>query len=328
MLRAQLERRGVLLAHLRSFMAARDILEVDTPLLRPWPAPDAHVYPLPAGAGDWLQASPEAAMKALLAAGSGPIYQLGHVFRADERGRLHVPEFTLLEWYRPGFNERMLMLELSTLLVELGLTEPLYVDYENAFAGGCGLDPHTVSYGRLQEHACSLGLVNPTADRGALLDFIFAVEIMPALGHGAPTLLVNFPACQAGLAVIDKGYPPVAKRFELVINGVEIANGCQELVVLSELRTRLAGIYEAHAAHHRCAVALDQELLAAAEIGIPACAGVALGVDRLCMVLENATHVDAVLCRPPGMAAEQATRPLRRRAQGTTQIPAATEIVR
>lgn len=280
-------------------MAARGIIEVDTPLLRPWPSPDEHVHPFRLGGDGYLQASPEAAMKVLLAAGSGPIYQLGHVFRADEHGRLHTPEFTLLEWYRPGFDESMMMRELGELLAELNFSEPVSVDYAHAFAEHCGLDPHAAPVKDLAKYARSLGLARPSVDRALLLDFIFGMQIVPALGYMTPTLVVDFPACQAGLAVTSEDSPPVAKRFELVINGIEIANGCRELVEQEALRARLAELYKVHNVPDLRAGSLDQELLMAGESGIPACAGVALGVDRLYMVLDDVSHIGAVLCQAP-----------------------------
>lgn len=278
-------------------MTARGIIEVDTPLLRPWPSPDVHVHSLHLGGDSYLQASPEAAMKVLLAAGSGPIYQLGHVFRADECGRLHAPEFTLLEWYRPGFDESMMMGELEELLAELGFAKPVRLDYAHAFAEHGGLDPHAAPLKRLVKHAYNLGLTRPPTDRALLLDFIFSMQILPALGHKTPTLLMDFPACQAGLAVINGASPSVAKRFELVINGIEIANGCRELVEPEALCARLAETYKAHAVPGQRAVSLDQELFTAGESGIPACAGVALGVDRLYMVLDDVSHIGEVLCQ-------------------------------
>ena len=282
-MRASLRRYGALLAQCRAFMAARDIIEVDTPLLRACPAADPNSRAMAVdGATAWLQSSPETAMKRLLAAGSGPIYQLGHVFRAAEHGRLHTPEFTMLEWYRPGFDYRMLMREVGELLLELGLPEPQCREYAQAFYEHTGLKAHTVALAPLQEYAYRLGLRAPCAERAALLDFILSTRLAPELGHGVPIFLSDFPACQAVQAIISTGEPPVARRFELFGNGMELANGCCELVEPVPLRQRL----------HALGV-VDPELLMAATRGIPACAGVALGVDRLYMMISGATHIAA-----------------------------------
>lgn len=305
---AALRRRAALLAELRAFFAARGVVEVETPLLAAAPVPDLHLASVecrvvvPGGERRlFLQTSPEYAMKRLLAAGSGPIYQLGRAVRDDEAGRLHNPEFTLLEWYRPGFDHHALMDEVDALLeATLGSAPAERATYGELFARHLGVDPHRAGVARLREVARARGLDVAALgdDRDGWLQLLFTAAIEPALGRGRPTFVVDYPASQAALARIRPGDPPVAERFEVYASGVELANGFHELGDATEQRRRFEADLAARSAAGLPAVPLDERLLAALAAGLPDCAGVALGVDRLAMIREGADRLDAVIAFP------------------------------
>lgn len=289
-----LRRRAALLARLRAFMAAREILEVETPLLCAFPAAESQIRSFrvvaAGGEGGYLRASPESDMKRLLAAGLGPIYQLGRVFRRGERSPLHEPEFTVLEWYRPGFDQYRLMDEVAELLRELGLPAPARLSYRDAFRRYAGLDPWTASAAELAAAASAQGLRRAARRaRRENLDLLLAVRVGPRLGRERPQFLCDFPADQALQAHVAAGDPPVAERFELFVRGVEIADGCRELTDAAELERRLRG------GSRR---APDTGLLAAVRHGLPEGAGVALGVDRLLLTLSGAERLAEVIAFP------------------------------
>jgi lysyl-tRNA synthetase class 2 len=294
---AMLERRAGLLASLRVFMAARGVLEVETPLLSDYGNPDAHLRSLAAGT-QYLHTSPEFAMKRLLAAGSGPIYQICKVFRAGESGRRHQPEFTLLEWYRPGFDHHRLMDEVDALLSDLGLKTAARETYARLFQTHTGLDPHATGESELAGVAQSLGLAAGGHDRADLLDFLFSHRVAPQLGRDRPCLVHDFPASQAALARLQPGPVPLAERFELFINGIEIANGYNELTDVSEQDSRFETENQRRRERGLPVMAPDPRLHAALAAGLPDCAGVALGVDRLLMVLTGAGSIHEVLAFP------------------------------
>lgn len=303
--RERLQARGRLLARLRAFLAARGVLEVETPLASRAGNPDPAIEPLrvtvPQAEPRWLNTSPEFAMKRLLAAGSGPIYQIARAFRAGERGRLHNPEFTLLEWYRPGVDHHGLMDEVAALLVELGLPAPRRRCYAEAFIEAAGIDPHTAPDAALLALARELagGPIDAgDGGRSLALDLVFSHRVAPTLGRDRPCLLYDYPAVQCALARVRPGAVPVAERFELFIDGIEIANGYHELTDAAEQRRRFEAERAARARAGRPVPPLDEALLAALGAGMPPCAGVALGVDRLLMVLEGAAHLDEVLAFP------------------------------
>lgn len=228
-------------------------------------------------------------MKRLLAAGSGPIYQLSHVFRAEEAGRHHNPEFMMLEWYRPGWDHHRLMDEVEALLRELvpGLPGFARQTYAEVFRQHAQLDPHRDSVSRLRAAAVAAGLGTQDKvpdDRDFWLDLWMAARIGPRLGLEQPLLVYDFPASQAALARIRDGDPPLAERFELFWKGQELANGFHELADAAEQRRRFQADQAWRAAHKRPVPPYDSHLIAALESGIPDCAGVALGVDRLLML--------------------------------------------
>jgi elongation factor P--(R)-beta-lysine ligase len=306
--RAVLEARAALFAKVRSFFAARGVLEVDTPLLVNHAVSDVHIHaarvPRPGGAALFLHTSPEYAMKRLLAAGSGDIFQICHVVRAFERSRLHNSEFTLLEWYRIGFSIENLMAEVEDLLRELspavatGRTEQ--VSYREAFLRELAPDPLTASLSELRGAAQDAGLVAhadaPDA-RDDLLDFLMAARIGPALGRQGLTFIHGYPASQAALARLDPRDPRTALRFELYRHGVELANGYHELASPEKQRERFGADNAERARRGLEAIDVDEHLLAALA-QLPDCAGVALGLDRLLMLATGATHIDEVIAFP------------------------------
>lgn len=302
---ARLQQRAALLARIREFFAARGLLEVQTPVLINAPPSDPQIQSVRAGAQRWLHTSPEYAMKRLLAAGSGDIYQVCPVFRDAERSRLHNPEFTLVEWYRLGCSLEALMQE-TAQLAQLALTTPgaasiEYLSYSEAFARELQLDPLCVATGVLAQRACEAGLDAGSATgctRDELLDFLVATVVGPRLGHAALTCLHRYPAAQASLARLDPGDPRVALRFELYASGVELANGFVELADAAEQATRFAADRALREARGLPVGPVDERLLAALACGLPDCAGVALGFDRLLMLATGSSSIDEVLAFP------------------------------
>ncbi|MGD9298233.1 MAG: EF-P lysine aminoacylase EpmA [Thiohalocapsa sp.] len=309
---AALKARGHLLAELRSFFSERGVLEVETPILSAASNLDPAIEPLyldadltGAGAQRWyLQTSPEFPMKRLLAAGSGPIYQVCKVFRADERGRRHHPEFTMLEWYRPDFSLEELMDEVAALVCRLvGHPElPMErIGYRDLFLGRMGLDPWRASEHELRSVSQARGIADANQldlDTDGWLDLLLSHCLEPDLGRAGLTFVYDYPPSQAALARVEAGDPPTARRFEVYWQGMELANGFDELRDPQEQRRRFDQDGAARAAHGRPALPMDRHLLAAMETGLPACAGVALGLDRLLMCALDAEHIDAVLAFP------------------------------
>jgi lysyl-tRNA synthetase class 2 len=240
-------------------------------------------------------------MKRLLAAGSGPIYQIARVFRDDEMGCHHNPEFTLLEWYRPGFDHHALMDEVDALLMALlGAPAAERLTYAEAFNRHAGVDPLRDDVGVLRGATGELGAGCGLApeDRDGWLSLLLSHRVQPALGRGRPTFLHDFPASQAALARIRPGEPPLAERFEVFLEGVELANGYHELTDSREQAERFRADLERRAAMGLPAVPLDGRLLEALEAGLPSCAGVALGFDRLVMLALGAGHLQEVIAFP------------------------------
>jgi lysyl-tRNA synthetase class 2 len=318
---ARLRQRAALLARTREFFAARGVLEVDTPLVVNAPVSDVHIHSAavrltPAGAPRdasptrqfFLHTSPEYAMKRLLAAGSGDIYQLCHVVRGLECGRLHNPEFTLIEWYRVGFTLAGLMDEVEALVrLLLGArgaqraSERL--SYRAAFVRALALDPFTATEAALAQAAAPLGLhAPPVGGRDEWLELLMGSIVGPTLGRGALTFVHGYPATQAALARLDPDDPRTARRFELYCDGIELANGFDELAAALEQRAR----FEHDNAERRRlglpVAAPDERLLAALASGLPDCAGVALGFDRVLMLATGATHIEEVLPFPTARA--------------------------
>jgi len=305
----RLRARAMLLAMIRRFFAERDVLEVETPVLAASAASDVHIASFetrsraPASSTTprlYLQSSPEFAMKRLLAAGSGPIYQIGKAFRDGEHGRVHNPEFTLLEWYRPGFDHHRLMDELDALLDEIpGVGPPRRrVTYREAFVEHAGIDPFDAPLAELETLCRRLGCASVEGgDRDTCLELVFSHALQPALGAGR-TYVYDFPASQAALARVRPGPPDVAERFELFLDGIEIANGYHELGDAVEQRERFESDRRTRRAMGLPDVPVDERLLRALEHGLPDCAGVAVGLDRLCMIIAGAQRLDEVMAFP------------------------------
>jgi lysyl-tRNA synthetase class 2 len=303
-----LRQRARILQRIRAFFAERGVLEVETPILSiaalSSPAIDSFVtrYTGPghaAGLELYLHTSPEFPMKRLLAAGSGPIYQLGKVFRQGEAGRRHNPEFTLLEWYRPGFDHHALMDEVEALVAPVlgleGRAERL--SYGEAFRRFAGIDPFMASIAALRATAQRLGIEGFDAgeERDTWLDLILSHRIEPHLGQEGLCFLTDYPASQAALARLNPHNPAVAERFELYYKGVELVNGFHELGDSAEQRRRFESELAERAEQGRETPPMDERLLAALAAGLPDCAGVALGVDRLVMLALGAESLEQVI---------------------------------
>lgn len=305
---AALRQRAALLAAIRQFFAAREVLEVETPLMSHYSVTDPHLQPFVShyqGNGGerrlYLQTSPEYHMKRLLAAGSGAIYQLFRACRNEEHGRNHNTEFTLLEWYRPGFDDNALIDEVDALLQHtLGCLPAERLSYQQAFIRHTGLCPLSASMDELRTLApadCE-ELAARETDRDTLLQLLFAVCVEPQIGLDRPCAISRFPASQAALARICVDDVRVAARFEFYFRGVELANGFYELTDANEQRARFVSDNRKRAELGREVRAADEWLLAALSQGLPDCAGVALGVDRLLMLMLGAERIDEVIAFP------------------------------
>jgi lysyl-tRNA synthetase class 2 len=310
--RPRLAARAALLARTREFFAARGVLEVDTPLIVNAPVSDVHIHSArvdltpDAGAAAsqyFLHTSPEYAMKRLLAAGMGDIYQICHVARGFEQSRVHNTEFTLVEWYRLGFDLGALMDEVEALVRELCSTHPALrisaqrLSYREVFAQHTGLDPLDATIAQLLEVVAHLGY-RSAGGRDELLDLIMGAVIGPKLGHACLTFVYGYPASQAALARLDPVDPRTAHRFELYMAGLELANGFHELAAADEQRARFA--QDLHERQQRALPLhrMDERLLAALAAGLPDCAGVAVGFDRILMLAAGAAHIEEVLPFP------------------------------
>ena len=313
---AALRLRAELLARSRAFFAARGVLEVETPMLsaaavtEPNLASFSTVYAGPGlryGQTLYLHTSPEFPMKRLLAAGSGCIYQIARVFRDGEAGRRHNPEFTLLEWYRVGFDHHRLMDEVAELVTQLvgsrvALAEPERLSYQELFQRHLDLNPHQARVADLAACAEARGVPIPPGmpadDADPWLDLLLTHCIEPGLGQGRLTFVYDYPASQAALARLRPGDPPVGERFELYLNGIELANGFHELGDAGEQRRRFEAENAARRALGLPVMPMDENLLAALAAGLPDCAGVALGFDRLAMLAAGKTALAEVWAFP------------------------------
>jgi len=305
-----LQRRAELRATVRRFFATRGVLEVELPLLGEATVPDPHLHSvearLPWSRPDrrlFLQTSPELFMKRLLAAGSGAIYSLDRAFRDGERGTRHRTEFTILEWYRPGWDHHRLIDEIDELVVAT-LDRPVGErrTYGELFDVHLGLDSHEATPVELADaaHAAGLDVDMADADPDEWRQLLFSHLIEPRLGHGRPTFVLDFPAGQAALARIRPGSPPVAERFELFVDGVELANGYHELIDAGEQRHRFEADLATRAQRGLPTPPLDRRFLAALGHGLPPCAGVALGFDRLVMLALGVDEIGEVIAFDDG----------------------------
>jgi lysyl-tRNA synthetase class 2 len=287
-----------MLAAAREFFRARGVLEVETPILSAAAVSDPQIESLTTRVAGmpgslYLSTSPEYPMKRLLAAGSGDIYQICRVFRDEERGRWHNPEFTMVEWYRLGFDDAALMDEVEALagaLLEPRRTLPPAerLSYAAALERHGGVDPYLATDAELEQAARAHGIDCRTAlDRDAKLDLLMGLVVGPKLGRDRPCFVCDYPASQAALARLKPrapGLAPVAARFEFYVDGLELANGFHELADAAEQRARFDRDLRLRRARAQPLPPLDENLLGALEGGMPDCAGVAMGFDRLVAV--------------------------------------------
>jgi len=299
--------------HIREFFKSRDVLEVDTPVVSSSTTPDPHIdsfitdyFPSASqtpGESRYLSTSPEFPMKRLLAAGSGSIYQLCHVFRQAEQGSRHNPEFTMLEWYRVEMSYLELMREVAALVGRL-LKQNLPIEvltYQAAFMRYLEIDPLTVTTGELQRLAEKSGLVcgeQDADDKDFYLDFFMSHQVQPQLGKGQLTFVHEYPASQCAYSKISSSDPRVAQRFELFFQGVELANGYQELTDAQEQKYRFEQQNKKRLLSGKSTVQWDENLVDALFVGMPDCSGVALGVDRLIQLILNLKNIEDVLAFP------------------------------
>lgn len=308
---AFLQQRAQILARIRLFFADRHVLEVDTPTMASAGVTDVHLHNFTTrfvgpgqadGLALYLQTSPEFHMKRLLAAGYGAIYQIAKAYRNEEAGRLHNPEFTMLEWYRPGFDHQALMDEMADLLqLVLAVETPTRISYQQAFIETLGVCPLTASLDALRRAGLGLGaddLLAIESHRDTLLQLLFAVGVEPRIGQQVPCFVYDFPASQAALARINPHDSRVAERFEVYFKGIELANGFHELTDADEQRRRFELDNQERAERGLAIRPIDEYLLAALAHGLPQCAGVALGIDRLVMLALGAESLEQVIAFP------------------------------
>lgn len=296
-----LKKRAQLLNHIRQFLSQRGVMEVDTPILAPYGNPAPYIQQLTTELNQqtyYLQTSPEFAMKRLLAAGSGAIFQLGKVFRAEETGRFHHPEFTMLEWYRPGFSQTDMLDEIHQIL-QFAISSDAYTvyRYQKLFTDYCGLDPIDSSVKQLKQYAYNQAITDRDLelDHDGWLQLIMSQMIEPYLGQTQPCFVIDYPASQAALARLKPDDPRWAERFELYYQGLELANGFVELTDADTQRERFKHENQQRQKLGLPDIALDEALLASMEYGLPACVGVALGFDRLLMLASKAQTIHEVI---------------------------------
>lgn len=297
---------------IRQFFDARGVLEVETPLLSNAAGTDPHIASFsttfdhpqsPNPVELYLNSSPEFSMKRLLAAGSGSIFQICKAFRNGESGRFHNPEFSILEWYRVGFDLQQLIDEVELLVRQLlptSLNSPtVRRSYSDAFRQSTGLDPLTATIddfkGCANEQGYPEAVVICAEARSLWLDFLFSHLVQPSLGMNGLCFIDRFPACQASLAQLNREEPGTAERVELFINGVELGNGFFELSDPKEQQRRFAEEENERLSKGLPEVPIDQRLLAALENGLPSCSGIAIGLDRILMLMMEASSIDQVV---------------------------------
>jgi lysyl-tRNA synthetase class 2 len=284
-----------MLKTVRAFFEQRGVLEVETPALSAAAVSDPQIESLATQVAGipgnrYLCPSPEYAMKRLLAAGSGDIYQVCKVFRDAEHGRWHNPEFTMIEWYRVGFDDTLLMNEVEALLGALlapartlGAAERL--SYSDALRRHAGVDAFDSTEDELLDAARRQGVhCDAQLDRDAKLDLLMGLVVGPRLGRGRPCFVCDYPATQAALARLKPGLPRVAARFELYLDGLELANGFHELAQPEEQRARFMRDLSLRGSRGQVQPPLDENFLSALQSGLPDCSGVALGFDRLAAI--------------------------------------------
>ncbi|MDU8924131.1 elongation factor P--(R)-beta-lysine ligase [Pasteurellaceae bacterium LIM206] len=298
--------RAKIIAEVRKFFTERGLLEVETPVLSEFGVTDLHlstfstefIAPFPGGSKTlWLGTSPEYHMKRLLAAGSGAIFQLCHVFRNEEAGSRHNPEFTMLEWYRPHFDMYRLINEVDDLLQQILDCEPAEsLSYQFAFQQYVGLDPLSAPRAELIAKAREYQFMcDEDEDRDTLLQFLFSTVVEPNIGQERPIAIYHFPATQAALAQLSSEDHRVAERFEFYYKGLELANGFNELTDADEQLRRFEQDNRLREKQGLPTREIDHRFLGALKAGLPTCAGVALGIDRMIMIALGATRIEEVM---------------------------------
>lgn len=299
-----LRRRAQLIADIRAFFKERDILEVDTPLLCSTGVTDPAIEPFTVTRGEaldaprYLQTSPEYAMKRLLAAHNAPIFQIAKAFRDGEVGTRHNPEFTMLEWYRPGFDHHALMDEVAELVVRCLGDRPVHrLSYKDLFERELSIDPFTATQEDLanlaRKHADTGSM---EGDRDLWLDLLMTHIVEPRLAEQGACFVYDYPASQAALSrIVEVDGTRVGQRFELYVDGMELANGYYELTDADEQRARFEADNALRRERGQEERPIDEALLAAMQSGVPECSGVALGLDRLLMLAVDAKSVAEVL---------------------------------
>jgi elongation factor P--(R)-beta-lysine ligase len=305
--------RSEVLWKIRKFFHESDFLEVQTPILSRDTVVDRHIDPVTVagsalGVGAlreatfYLQTSPEFGMKRLLAAGAHRIYQIGSVFRAEERGDFHNPEFTMIEWYRTGDNLVQATEFLAQLLQAISANwQPTRSTYQHVFQQYVKICPLNCSLTEMAAAAVSLNLgvsVDWSNDRDDWLNLLFSEVVQPQLGKQHPEIVTHYPSSQSALARVSPQDVRVAERFELFVEGIELANGYHELLEADELASRNTTVNIQRARDGKPTLPHHSRLIEAMRDGLPACSGCALGLDRLLMVLSQSTQIDQVICFP------------------------------
>lgn len=307
--RAALQQRAALYAQIRQFFNQREVLEVETAILSQCCIPESNIYhfqtayhqlhsgQVPQVTPLYLRTSPEAQMKRLLASGSGAIFQIAKVFRDEEAGRWHQPEFTMLEWYRPDFTIDAFLQEVDDLLqLLLGCAAAERLSYCEAFAQFTPVHPLDSSLSELQKYADTLGFSDAhRLNQDECLQFIMVQVIEPQIGRQRPVILTDFPAAQAALARKKTDNPLLAERFEVYFQGLELANGFHELADAIEQRQRFIEQLETRQQQNLPTPPLDERLLNALAAGLPDCCGIAIGLDRILMLQIQARSIEDVV---------------------------------
>ncbi|MFZ0219338.1 MAG: EF-P lysine aminoacylase EpmA [Candidatus Aquirickettsiella sp.] len=308
---SMLRLRAKLLTAIRDFFSQRHVLEVETPLLSQSTATDPHLHSFQTQyyfdnpdqqQTLYLQTSPEFAMKRLLAAKSGPIYQISKAFRNQgESGRYHNPEFSLLEWYQPGYDHHQLMDEVEALLKRVLACETAQrFSYAEIFQRYLNSDPHQLSLKNLKQLTARLGFATENLGLNTIADylnFLMSHVIEPQLSHHL-VFIYDYPVTLAALAKVRPDTIPVAERFEVYLHGIELANGFHELNNANEQRLRFQNDLSTRATQGYPSVPINEYLLAALAHKLPDCAGVALGIDRLLMFLAKVNEISDVISFP------------------------------
>ncbi|MCA1779640.1 MAG: EF-P lysine aminoacylase GenX [Xanthomonadaceae bacterium] len=293
-LATRIRKRAEAAARIRRFFAERGVLEVQTALISEYGVTDVHIENIRLRDHGFLRTSPEYAHKKLLASGAGDLFELGPVFRAGERGRLHRPEFVMLEWYRLGWSWQQLAREVTELIERLTPDcrwQIVRVPWRELVADVLPFDPLNAPLEQLRQALddAPSGLARPE-----LLDWLFASRIQPDFPQDQLTIVHDYPACQAALARLKPGETQWAERFEVFAGPIELANGYRELIDADEQSRRFEGDNQRRIALGREAMPIDHELIHALKTGLPDCAGVALGFERLLMVMSCAADISEV----------------------------------